>query len=710
MNAEQRQSASIFWADEGFSTVGMALALLLTLALLFTCARVYEVQSASAQIQDVADAAALAAENTVAEFYLVAQLCDALVFTLSLGMVASLGIGVVCACVPPAKAFSKAFLDAAKKLKDARDSFYEKASESLDSLQKALPFLATVKAQQVFQANGDEGSYAGFVVLAPWESDEEESDLDTDAEDDAFDSVMENEEQLSETAEKAEEAAQRANEYLQLAYEHDSGSRDSYCMYERAATLAGMSGAENPFFSSVETWSFASALERSKTYYRARWEKEAPQGTSVNERANSALRKRFYAYAIGQVNKGYVNETDGSFDAYFPLLPKNTEEMKGTELYVEAVYPRTESDGHYTLHAWSGCPGVSKGTAAGVASIQDMDGNPAYETCSRCEFVPSSMGSVAAASTNIDNGFEYHYNIVAKAAGDYQQARSVADPLSQQVKESASSLFDQIEKALSAIAAQRIKVSPPGHFGAIAMVADSSQVDSSFESAFVQSGQTLGTRAAVSAATLVKEESDEGSNIITSFLDGMRADGGSALGAARVVLELWSGLLGVYARGEEALSGAIESSLDAIPLASASGLGTWASSQFQDLVAAAGLDAPDLRANKAVVVNSSYVASADDSAFSARFLSVKNSVLQAGSNVSIGGALASVERSASAAIDDLSQEFEIASIEVFDGAVSIPITISLPVAVTGSLKGTLQGGINALRSFAASVTGVRQWE
>ena len=81
---KQLRSSSLFWAEEGFSTVGMVLALLISISLIFTAARVYEINSCSSRVQEVADAAALAAENTVGEFYLVAGICDAVLLSLSL--------------------------------------------------------------------------------------------------------------------------------------------------------------------------------------------------------------------------------------------------------------------------------------------------------------------------------------------------------------------------------------------------------------------------------------------------------------------------------------------------------------------------------------------------------------------------------------------------------------------------------------------------
>ena len=38
-----------------------------------------------------------------------------------------------------------------------------------------------------------------------------------------------------------------------------------------------------------------------------------------------------------------MKESDDSFSANFPLLPRNTSEMKETELYTESVYPITEN-------------------------------------------------------------------------------------------------------------------------------------------------------------------------------------------------------------------------------------------------------------------------------------------------------------------------------------------------------------------------------
>ena len=120
-----------------------------------------------------------------------------------------------------------------------------------------------------------------------------------------------------------------------------------------------MSGVDNPYFSSIDTWSFQAALSRSQQYYKVRYEIEQPQGSSIEEQSNSALRKNFYAFAVKTVGEGYVHETDNSFEASFPTLPKNTDEMRLTSLYSDAIYPKTQNEqGLFSLHAWEGCLGA----------------------------------------------------------------------------------------------------------------------------------------------------------------------------------------------------------------------------------------------------------------------------------------------------------------------------------------------------------------
>ena len=135
-----------FHDEEGMTTVGMVLALLVTLALVFSAGQAYRVGSASSEVQNVADAAALAAQNEVGEFMIVVRVCDAAVLSLSLTSLVATGLGVAALCTPATASASETLLKAGRDVAYARDRFAEKAADGLDRLQRLLPFLAAANA------------------------------------------------------------------------------------------------------------------------------------------------------------------------------------------------------------------------------------------------------------------------------------------------------------------------------------------------------------------------------------------------------------------------------------------------------------------------------------------------------------------------------------------------------------------------------------
>ena len=708
----------IFHDEEGFSTVGMVLALLVTLALIFSTAQVYQVNSASATIQNVADAAALAAENEVAEFYIVAQVCDAVILSLSLTGIAAYGLGIAALCTPVTAPYSETLIKAGSDILKARNQFAEKAASGLNAIQKLLPFLSAANAESVIVANSGgsmQASYVGIAFLLPFEG-EEITVGSTEAAAELEEEVAEHKDEIQEAADKAEEAAKQANAEKERAFRYDCGNAPGYCMYERANTLASVPEHENPLYMTSETWDFSVALKRAQAYYPLRLNHEAPADASVEEQARSALRKRFYAYAAVEVAKGYVID-DEHFKAYFPKLPKNTTEMKATSLYTETVYPKTTSgSGSLMMHAWIGCPGMSLGAASGVGSIKEMDNDP-FETCPYCEFTVSGFGKIAAASSSIENGFEYHYLIVADAAVAYQKAREAYSPHAQEVKDSVGGLFDHVKKAFKEAVSYRIVAKPPGRYGAIALVVNVAQVPAStnFASAFVDTEGTLGVQAAISAATLVGDSPEEGATVISSLLDGVANDSGNfGIGLVDTVLDLWSFLLFAYTEGHRSLADGIKNALDSIPLASASGLGTWASDAFSELVETLGLEPANLEALKPVLVNSAHVLEADDSGFAAQLLEIKRSYIAlegSGSDDLFSTVLTQLEASALRGIEDLDGEIVIASIELLgEGKPSIPITIALPPAIKAAASDLISRAVDALRGIMPSWSGIRRWE
>lgn len=715
-----RRPRNLFRDESGFTTTSMVLSLLITLALLFTSAQVYRINSASAEVQDVADSAALSAENQVAEFMIVARFCDATVLSLSLSGIAAFGLGIVALCTPATATLSEGLIDAGKGIIRARDDFAGRAQRALDKLQEALPFYSAACAASVAMANDEDSSgarYLGIALLVPSEGDPVSAEMGEGA-DELTNSIDESADDIREKAREAEEAVDEANEAKAVAFAHDCGDNPGYCMYERAAHLIGLSGADNPLYSSIDAWSFSVALNRAQRYYSARASNDEPTGSSPGDLARWHLRINFYEYAADALDReGYVRESESSFEANFPHLPRNTSEMRETDLYTSKVYPITEEpadegDPMPVMHVWSECPGAT-GAVTEHESIAYME-SANLSTCPVCEFTAASMGKVAAASTSIENGFEHHYEVVAQQAKRYQEALEKAGPAKDEVESKVEGLFDELVDALKEAADKRISVSPPGKFGAIALVVNMGTTPASggLVSAFAASG-SLGPRAALSASTLVDEGSDEGRTVINSMLDGLREDGGVAVGAVGIALDLWSRMLSAYSQGVDALIEGVESGLSQLPLASASGLGTWASTKLRNLLDDVGLEPAELEALKPVLVNSAHVASKDEGDLGANLIATKQHIISHpfSSTDLFASLLSDGERSAIEGVHGLGDSVEIASIELLgDGGPSIPITIPLPEAAKEHGVASIQSLFGRIRSLYAEVTGVRTWE
>ena len=720
-----------FRDERGFTTTSMVLSILITLALVFTAAQVYRVNSVAAEVQDVADAAALAAENQVAEFMVVARFCDAVALSLSLAGLTVTGLGIAALCTPATAELSAKLIEAGHRIIEARNEFSDRAKRALDKVQRALPFFAAACAAGVSAANdGDSAgsSYVGIGLLVPSKG-EPIGIGDATASEQLLDDIDEKADGIREKAKEAEEASQKANAAKMEAFLRDCGDNPNYCMYERAATLIGMSGSANPLYTSVDAWSFSVALARAQNYYTERYEGDAATGSSPEDIARWYLRLDFYRYADDLLHReGYVHESGDSFDANFPLLPSNTDEMRQTSLYTSQIYPITEEpvaadaaaapaegEGQAAddtqvmpvMHVWAGCPGAT-GPVVTYNSIAYME-SANLPTCPVCGFTPASMGKVAAASTSIDNGFEYHYEAVAKAAFDYQIARERADGPKAEVKSETESLFGKLVEAFKESVDKRIEVSPPGRYGALAFVANvgSVPVAGGFASGFVSSGGSIGPRAAISASTLVDR------TVLNSALDGLRENGGVAVGALGIVLDAWSGALSAYSNGIGSVTGGVEAGLNALPLVGASGLGTWAADKLRGALDDVGLQPAKLEALKPVLVNSSHVAAKDDGRLGSGLVSIKQQVLAHPlySTDLFSALLTDAERTVIEQVNGLGDSVEIASIELLgDGGPSIPVTIPVPDEAKQYGIATLQTLFDRIRAYHAETTEVHAWE
>lgn len=705
----------MFRDENGFSTLTIVISLLITLSLIFTSAQVYRVSSASADIQNVADVSAQAAENKVAEFMILVKISDAVILSLSLSGIITTGLGVVAACIPPTAELSTSLLDSANNLFEARDNFADKASKNLNQIQKSLPFIGSVSAYQVAQANNGgtiNANYLAVAIMLPGEGKETIPGNINDAKN-TLNEINSKSDELKKAAAEAEEAAKCANDARQRAFMADCGNNPNYCMYERAYNKAYMQDLTNPLYNSADTWSFSVALKRTQAYYPKRLQIEAPEGTGVNAQANSALRKVFYSYASKEMQSAYVSENEDFYEANFPHLPRNTEEMKQTSMYSNPIFPISGN----TMHAYSGCPNCTD--ISGYGSIEQME-NQHMETCDKCKFKASSLGSVASASTSINNGYEYHYAIVEQASKDYQKAKEEAAPLNKKVKDMAGGFLQKLRDLIKGLANKRIYAKPPGSYGTIAMVVNtgSTPVNSGFESSFVSNSSSLGIRAAISASTLVEEESDEGKTVVNDLFNGMSNNIPGIAGAAGIALDAWSALLTAYSNGQGSITDAVEKTINQIPVMSASGLGKWASKQMKNLMKDLGLEPANLKPLKPVLINSYYVADAAKNEgiyFASKYLSVREAATKVQDQTNqIFGAIASAEE-LSAILNlkealNVNGEIEIATIKPLgDWGPTIPLTITLPKFTTSNMNNILDNLIINIQNSLGKVWGGRVW-
>lgn len=703
-----------FFRDErGVTTAGMAVSMAVCLTLVFSGAQLYRTTSASAEIQEVADVAALAAENEVAEFMVAVRVSDAAVLSMTLLSCSLYGLGVVAACVPPLAALSEQVISMASKAKDARDGFAENASTGLNRLQRLLPFLSAASAASIASANDDgamEASYTAIAVLVPQEGKEISVGTGSGLSD-AAGKIEEEAPEIRDASERAEEAAKKAREKKEEAYRYDCGNSPGYCQYERAGRFSWMPESDNPYYSSVDAWSFSVALERAKSYYARRLAMEGEPVGGISEKASYHLRMKFYEYALEELERdGFVSDDGQSFSANFPKLFKNTNEFRATRLYNEAVFPVSggESGSGALMHAFEGCP--ANGGTVCYRTLKDLDSGE-QQGCQVCDFSVESLGNIASASTNIENGFEHHYEHIRQLAEEYQEARDELDPLSSEVRGKVEPLLEMLKSLMRDVAGFRIEAEPPGAKGSVAMVVNlaANSADAGFESSFVKSGATLGSRAAVSAATLVEDSSHENSSVVTSLLDGFE-NGGAAVGAARIVLDCWSAMLKAYENGQSALEDALEGGLNSIPTSTESGLGSWASEVLRSAVSAVGLEPAKLKALKPVILNTHHVTDSDDGTFSVRFRQAKASALAASSPKT--DLFSAVAAEATDGLGDAApgDSITIAEIELPVGGARIPITLAVPQSAQDASAGFLSTCIDAVGGVLGSAFAGKVWQ
>lgn len=593
---------SAFRDDEGgFTTVAVAVALMLSLTLVFAAASAGWVASRSSEVQRVADASALAGANAVAAFSTVAQVLDACVLSLGVTGMVVYGAGLVASCVPGLTAVGAQLCATGGQILEARRGFARSAASGLERLEAALPTLVVANSASCVAANGEDGlSYVGCALPVPLEPGSDFSALLADADDAPLDGLSE---RMRDASLDAQEARERADEALERGWMADCGSRP-HSLHERAGALAGLPSSANPHYPSCETWGFGVPLVRARAYYAARLANERVVGSTPEELTDAACRRAFYEYALGRVRSGsWAEHPDGTVEADLPLLPRNADETRATELYTRVAWPCTDEGGSRTLHSSLDCPGAIGGPS-GSASLAQLDAGAASR-CPQCQMDVGDLGRVASASTSIENGFEHHWRIIVEASEDYEAARDDLAAAEARTRELAEEGELEFERALEQLTTGRPTLRPPGAWGCVAVVArpEGTVVPTELTASFLSSAE-LPAGAAVSAATLAPDESTAENNVLASFFDSLSASDSVLGGALDGVMELWGSLLVGYGSAHGRVAEVGEGFLDRLDGVMGGSVGAWLRDQLGGVMRDLGLEPVDMRLRKPVLTNS----------------------------------------------------------------------------------------------------------
>lgn len=606
-----RAGIDLFIEDGAYTTLSSAVVILVVLTLLFSSTAAIWSMSRAGDTQVAADSGALAGANVVSSYHTAATVVDASILSLGLAGFATIGTGLVAILIPGAEPVAGNMVDTGIEIIKTRNKFAKSASEGLQKIETALPYLIAARATQAVSAQDtDSVTYTGTALAVPRTSESDFAALEgSEISTDAIESTSKDLDYAAKELKKASEKTSKAKERAWLA---DCGGSDRgavgscSCMWERAKSLAKLSDIENPHYASSVTWEPQVALDRAKAYYRLRLANEAPQGSSVEMKAESAARKAFYTYASTEVNRAYVTEGGDEVTSYIPLLPRNTDEVRATELYSDTAWPTSAIDGKMYLHYGTSCPNYKKGAPGGLASVADYDGQ---DRCNRCHFGVSSLGAVAAPSTSIENGFEYHFDRFKDALEDYVECRNKELELMRQTEDEADRAGNAFDEAIRALSGERPRIAPPGRNGVVALavsgaISSPDELNSSFNTTV-----RLGDRGAISAAVLAPDEATAQNNVFSRFFSTLKERSGGVADVLDGVMDVWERLLVGY--------GDIQGSADELMDEMIKGLGgssgalgsiaSWLGDTVSASMAALGLEPCDLRLRKPVLTDSANV-------------------------------------------------------------------------------------------------------
>lgn len=606
----RRAGIDLFIEDGAYTTVAAAVSMLVVMTLLFSAVTAVWSMSRAGDVQAAADATATAGANVVSSYSTAATVVDASLLSMGLAGFCITGAGLVGLLVPGVNATAAETVRTGIKMLDTRNEFAASASKGLKKLEASLPYLvAANSAALCSRRGGDEVSYAGCAVAVPRES---ASDFPAiEAEQIPTDALEESAGALDGAAQELAQAAERSQAAKEKAWLADCG-RAGMNMQERVARLSDVPGEQNPDYASSITWDPAAGLDRARAYYRWRAEHDRPEGTGDEAKANSAARRAWCAYAAGELADAVVEERDGTFTSTVPVLPRNRRELEGTSLFTDAVWPTTVEGGKRTIHYAATCRGA-KGAAGQPASVAD-EAAGAVGRCATCSFGATMLGNTPAASTSINNGFEYHLREYTLALEEYAGCRNEELELERKTRQQAESSASSFADAIASLSARRPRIAPPGRYGCVAAVVSfDAEAPDALDTDFAATG-TLSSRGAVSAAVLAPDAATAENNVLASFFSSVRerssSDAESLVGS---VMKLWGRLLVSYGDVSAGLDELMDDLIGGLKPLGMGPVATWLGDAVHASVTGLGLEAVDLRLKKPVLTDSARVlAHADD--------------------------------------------------------------------------------------------------
>ncbi len=606
-----RSGIDLFIEDGAYTTLSSAVVILVVLTLLFSSTAAIWSMSRAGDTQVAADSGALAGANVISSYHTAATVVDASILSLGLAGFATIGTGLVAMLVPGGKIAASDMVDTGIEIIKTRNRFAKSASEGLQKVETALPYLVAARATQAVSAQDtDNVTYTGTALAVPRTSESdfvalEGSEISTDA----IESTSKDLDYAAKELKKASEKTSKAKERAWLA---DCGGSDRgavgscSCMWERARSLAKLSDIENPHYASSVTWEPQVALDRAKAYYRRRLENERPLGGGVEMEAESVARKAFYAYAIEELDHSYIKDDGEKILSQIPFLPRTPDEVKGTQLYTDAMWPTSDIGGKTYLHYGTGCPNYKNGSPGGLASVVDYDG---HDVCEECQFDVVDLGRALMPPSFIENGFEYHFDKFKDALEDYVECRNKELELMRQTEDEADRAGNAFDQAIKALSGERPRIAPPGRNGVVAFAVSGDMTSPGKLNSSFNKPVTLGSRGAISAAVLAPDNATAQNNVLSRFFSTLEERSGGVAGVLDGVMDVWGRLLVGY--GD--IQGSADELMDEMikDLGGGSGalgsIASWLGDTVSASVAALGLEPCDLRLRKPVLTDSANV-------------------------------------------------------------------------------------------------------